>query len=274
MSIGDGSFELKPALINMVQQSPFYSKASEDAYTHLQHFLKIYSTFTIRGVTQDAVHFCLFQSSLLGKVKQWFYNNKVAVSTWDKCSNAFLTKFFLLGKTSALQNKILRVQQLTDETIAEAWEHLQDYISACPHHSMEEWFIVQSFYHGLIRSAQEHIDVAVGGSFFALSIEEAHKMVEKMASNQSWDEEHTQTHTRKVHQLEEVDMLTAKIDLLMKKLENPGLEHLKMVDARVTCEECGETGHMGIHCPIVSQDVNFIGNSNNGFCPNQGFNDG
>jgi hypothetical protein len=52
-----------------------------------------------------------------------------------------------------------------------------------------------------------------------------------MASNQNWDEERTQTRTRKVHQLEEVDMLTAMIDLLMKKLENPGLDHLKMVDA-------------------------------------------
>jgi hypothetical protein len=31
---------------------------------------------------------------------------------------------------------------------------------------------------------------------------------------------------------------------------------------------------MGINCPTVSQDVNFIGNSNNGFHPNQGFNDG
>jgi hypothetical protein len=108
---------------------------------------------------------------------------------------------------------------------------MQDYISACPHHGMEEWFIIQSFFHGLIRLARQHRDVAVGGSFFALSIEEAHKLVEKIASNQSWDEEHTQTRTRKVHQLEEVEMLTTKIDLLMKKLENPGLDHLKMVDA-------------------------------------------
>jgi hypothetical protein len=60
-------------------------------------------------------------------------------------------------------------------------------------------------------------------------------------------------------------MLTVKIDLLMKKLENQGLDHLKMVNARVTSEECRETGHMGIHCPMVSQDVNFVGNSNNGF---------
>jgi hypothetical protein len=69
-------------------------------------------------------------------------------------------------------------------------------------------------------------------------------------------------------------MLNAKIDLLMKKLENPGLDHLKMVDARVTCEECGETCHMGINCLTVFQDVKFIGNSNNGFYPNQDFNVG
>jgi hypothetical protein len=175
-------------------------------------------------VTQDAVGLRLFPFSLLGKVKQWFYSNKEVVSTWEKCSNAFLAKFFPLGKTNALQNKISRFQQLTDETILEAWECLHDYISICPHHSMEEWFIIQSFYHGLIRSAQEHIDATAVGSFFALSIEEARKLVEKLASNQSWDEERTQTRTRKVHQLEEVDMLTAKIDLLLKKLENTVLD--------------------------------------------------
>jgi hypothetical protein len=60
MNIRDGSFELKPALINMVQQSPFCGKASEDANAHLQHFLKIYSTFTIWGVTQDVVRLRLF----------------------------------------------------------------------------------------------------------------------------------------------------------------------------------------------------------------------
>jgi hypothetical protein len=121
------------------------------------------------------------------------------VSTWEKCSNAFLTKFFPLGNTNALRNKIFGFQQLTDEIITDAWECLHDYISACPHHGMEEWFIIQSFYHELIHSAREHIDAAVGGSFFALSIEEARKMIEKMVSNQSWDEERTQTRTRKVH---------------------------------------------------------------------------
>jgi hypothetical protein len=88
---------------------------------------------------------------------------------------------------------------------------------------MEEWFIIQSYYHGLIHLAREHIDIVAGGSFFSLSIEEARALIEKMTSNQSWNDERTQTRTRNVHQLEEVDMLSAKIDLLMKKLEDLGL---------------------------------------------------
>jgi hypothetical protein len=86
----------------MVQQSPFCDKALKDANAHLQHFMEIYNTFTIRGVTQDVVHLCLFPFSMLGKVKQWFYFNKEAVPTWEKCSNAFLAKFFSLGKINAL----------------------------------------------------------------------------------------------------------------------------------------------------------------------------
>jgi hypothetical protein len=51
MNIRGGSFEFKLALINMVQQNPLCDKASEDANAHLQYFMKICSTFTIRGVT-------------------------------------------------------------------------------------------------------------------------------------------------------------------------------------------------------------------------------
>jgi hypothetical protein len=46
---GDTNFELKPALIMMVQASPFCGKAHEDANAHFQHFLEICSTFTIKG---------------------------------------------------------------------------------------------------------------------------------------------------------------------------------------------------------------------------------
>jgi hypothetical protein len=56
VTVGSGNFELKPALINMVQASLFSSKPNEDANAHLQHFLEVCRTFTIRGVTDDAIH--------------------------------------------------------------------------------------------------------------------------------------------------------------------------------------------------------------------------
>jgi hypothetical protein len=79
MNVEDGSVKLKPALINMVQHSPFYGNASKDADAHLQNFLENCSTFIIRGVTQDVVCLCLFPFSLLGKAKQWLCSNKEAV---------------------------------------------------------------------------------------------------------------------------------------------------------------------------------------------------
>jgi len=78
---GDANFELKPALITMVQASPFCGKAHKDANAHLQHFMEICSTFSIKGVSQEAIHLRLFPFSLLGKARQWFYSNRNAVDT-------------------------------------------------------------------------------------------------------------------------------------------------------------------------------------------------
>jgi hypothetical protein len=67
--VADGNFELNAVLINMVQANPFSGKSNEDANAHLQHFLEVCRTYTIRGVTDDAIHLHLFPFSLLGKVK-------------------------------------------------------------------------------------------------------------------------------------------------------------------------------------------------------------
>jgi hypothetical protein len=40
VNVGDNGFELKPALITMVQANQFCEKAHEDASAYLQHFLR------------------------------------------------------------------------------------------------------------------------------------------------------------------------------------------------------------------------------------------
>jgi len=68
--VGDVNFELKSSLINMVQANPFCGKPNEDANAHLQNFLELCKTVTIRCITSDIIRLCLFPFSLLGKEKQ------------------------------------------------------------------------------------------------------------------------------------------------------------------------------------------------------------
>ena len=173
-------------MVNMVQASPFYGKASEDANAHVQNFLEVSSTINPKGTMLDNIRLWLFPFSLLGKAKMWFYTNKEAFATWKACSNAFLAKYFLVGKTNALWNRISGIQQLPDETIPEVWERLQEYIQECPHHGIEEWLIIQNLFHGLNQQAQDHIDAAAGGSFLSLDVAGAKALIDKIASNQSW----------------------------------------------------------------------------------------
>jgi len=124
---------------------------------------------TIRGVPKDTILLRLFPFSLLGKAKQWFYTNKDKHNTWDLCSTAFLEKFFCTAKTNALRGKISSFQQQHDESFIEAWEGFQNYTEDCPHHGIEEWLLMQTFYHGLISSTRECIDAIAGVLSYHLS---------------------------------------------------------------------------------------------------------
>jgi len=55
---------------------------------------------------------------------------------------------------------------------------------------------MQTFYHGLSNSTHETMDAASGEAFLSLTIPQATALVQKMASNQSWSEEHTQSRKR------------------------------------------------------------------------------
>ena len=67
VDVGDVNFELKSSLINMVQTSPFCGKPNEDANAHLQNFLELCKTVTIRGVTADAIRLPYFPSPSWGR---------------------------------------------------------------------------------------------------------------------------------------------------------------------------------------------------------------
>jgi hypothetical protein len=139
---------------------------------------------------------------------------------------------------------------------------------------MHGWFLIQTFYHGLKCTSREHLDAATGGAFFSLQVPAAKELIEKMVANQGWDGDHLQPYTRGVHQVDGIDMITAKMELLMKKLEaSTNMETAKIMDARMTCEVCGNMGHSGNDCLETREEANFINNGNNNGFHNNNYND-
>jgi hypothetical protein len=129
---------------------------------------------------------------------------------------------------------------------------------------MQGWFLIQTFYHGLKRMTREHLDAAAGGAFFSLQVPAAKELIEKMVANQGWDGDRLQPRTRGVHQVDGIDMIAAKMDLLMKKLEAlTNMETAKIMDAHMTCEVCGNVGHSGNDCLETRKEASFINNGNN-----------
>ena len=70
-------------------------------------------------------------------------------------------------------------------------------------------------------------------------------------------------------------MITAKMDLLMKRLDDYTSEKAVMatttlpMDSHMTCEVCGNTGHSGNYCPETQEEVMYMNGNNNGYRPPQ-----
>ena len=212
---GIPEFELRSSLINLVQATQFSGKAHEDASAHLQNFLEIGSTIHINGVDKDVILLRLFPFSLEGKARKWFYTHQDNINNWTNLSDAFLSKFFPIGKTTALRGNIVSFQQQKTEAISEAWERFQGYISDCPHHGMATWLLMQTFYHGLTQKARECLDASAKGSFLELTTGKAEILLDKIAENQSWFQDKAQ-HCHQTEEIpEEVNALSTKMENLL-----------------------------------------------------------
>ena len=70
--IAANNFEIKPAIIQMIQTSvQFGGLATDDPNAHITNFLEICDTFKHNGVSDDAIRLRLFPFSLRDKAKGW-----------------------------------------------------------------------------------------------------------------------------------------------------------------------------------------------------------
>jgi len=97
---------------------------------------------------------------------------------------------------------------------------------------MEDWLVLQNFYEGVMPMSKGHVDAAAVGAFLSLTIENAMVLIKKMVANQSWGEGRK---TQKgMHTVKEMDLLAAKIDLLMKRLDGQATGTVQAIDSLLT----------------------------------------
>ena len=89
------NFEMKPALITMVQQHQFTSHPSEDPNEHLGRFMRMANTVKLNGVTHDVIKLQLFPFSLRDVAATSLNSLPVgSVNTWEELVEEFISRFF------------------------------------------------------------------------------------------------------------------------------------------------------------------------------------
>ena len=96
-----------------------------------------------------------------------------------------------------------------------------------------------------------------------------------MVSNQGWSDERFQPHTKGMHIIKEMDMIVAKLDLLLKHLgeraefKKHRENYARAMESHFTCKVYGNEGHSGNDCPETHEDCAYLNNNNNGYRPQQ-----
>ena len=94
-AIDANNFELKPALITMVQQNQFTDHPTEDPNEHLGWFLRMANTVKLNGVRPEVIKLQLFPFSLRDIAATWFDSLPYgSVNTWEELMEAYLSRFF------------------------------------------------------------------------------------------------------------------------------------------------------------------------------------
>jgi len=245
-------YEIKPALLNLVMREQFSGVSTDDAAAHLNNFVELCEMQKYKDIDGDIIKLKLFPFSLRGRAKDWLLSlPKNSISSWTKCKDAFIGKYYPPAKIISLRSSIMNFKQLDNEHVAQAWERMKSLVKNCPTHGLTTWMIIQTFYAGLNFSSRNLLDSAAGGTFMSITLGAATKLLDDMMINYSeWHTERT-PQGKKVNSVEETSSLSDKIDVIMSMLVN-GKSHVDPNNVPLASLVAQEE-HV---------DVNFIKNNN------------
>ena len=183
-AIEANNFELKPALITMVQQNQFTSHPNEDPNEHMGRFLRMAKTVKLNGVRPDVIKLQLFPFSLRDTTTSWFESLPYgSVNSWDELVEAFVGRFFPPALTSEKGGDIIIFKQSEDESLYNAWEMYKELLKRCRMHGIDQITHMDIFYHAMNYTSKGIIDAACCGAFKRKSDKKADQLIEDLAKS-------------------------------------------------------------------------------------------
>ena len=148
----------KSSLHYLVQQIQFSGSPTEDPNLHISTFLRLSGTLK---ENQEAVRLHLFPFSLRDRASAWFYFLEVgSITSW---------------------NQMTRFNQKDGKSLYDAWENFKEMLKICPHHGLEKWLIVHTFYNALSYTTKMTVDAPAGGALMNKNYTVAYALIEDMA---------------------------------------------------------------------------------------------
>jgi hypothetical protein len=192
-AIAANNFKLKPSLLQIVQHKNFSINPTEDPNLHLYVFVQLVDMLKSDDVNPEAIRLRLFPFSLKDRAKTWLQSlPSNSITTWNELKKPFLARYFHPIKTTQIRNQITCFKQMDGESLFEAWERYNKLMRACPHHRLEKWLIIHTFYNSLFYNTKMAIDVAAGGALMNKPFNDVYGLIEDMAQNHyQWGNERT-----------------------------------------------------------------------------------
>ncbi|XP_061339570.1 uncharacterized protein LOC133286199, partial [Gastrolobium bilobum] len=182
-TVEPNNFELKPALVQLVQKEQFVGTSAEDPYFHIENFLLLSDTVKINGVTRDAILLRLFTHSLKDDARRWLQSlPQGSITTWDDLQTKFLARFFSASKRAKLKDEITGFKHKESESIYEAWERFKTLLRKYPQHGIKVWNQAAIFLQGLTTNTRTLVNATAGGSLTTKTPQEALDIFESLAS--------------------------------------------------------------------------------------------
>ncbi|CAM8902266.1 unnamed protein product [Rhodiola kirilowii] len=289
--IENNTWELKTGLIQMVQNNQFLGRMNEDPHQHLKRFIQMCNTVKTNGVPPESYYLSLFPFSLSDKASRWLDSHAEGTfTTWDKSAEAFLQQYFPPSKTTHFRNKIISFRSIDGETLYDAWERYKELMRMCPHHNLELWQIMDTFYQGIDQGMRTLINQTAGGGLTGVPLDKTYAIVEKAAQDYHlWTSDRGNPKDRKgvqdlcqAESKRDIAELTNTVKMLAIEIKSLKAESFMKpsVVAHVGnyCQIRGSPSHYADRCPVMGQDdgsgnqedANYVGQNNQGAGPGYG----